>query len=228
MFPVGTGLPSITTDQMREVDRVMVEDLHIDLVQMMENAGRNLARLAATRFRPATVTVLAGPGGNGGGGLAAARHLTNRGVGVTVVLEREQLAPVPAHQADIVQRMGVEFHADPTPADLVIDAVLGYGVTGDPRGRAAELIEWVNAQDAPALALDGPSGLDLTTGVAGTPTVSATATMTLALPKQGLSSRPDLVGELYLSDISVPPTVYRAFGVDIGDPFRNGSIVRLA
>jgi NAD(P)H-hydrate epimerase len=227
-LPVGTGLPSITTDQMREVDRVMVEDLHVELPQMMENAGRNLALLATLRFAPGTVTVLAGPGGNGGGGLAAARHLANRGIDTTVVLHRERLAAAPSHQADIVRRMGIAIEADPPTADLVIDAVLGYGVSGDPRGRAAELIAWANAQDSPILSLDGPSGLDLTTGAAGTPTAEATATMTLALPKQGLEARPDLVGELYLADISVPPDVYRAFGIDLEDPFSEAPIVRLA
>jgi NAD(P)H-hydrate epimerase len=64
-----SAVPALTTEQMREVDRAMVEDLHIELVQMMENAGRNLAELAMTRFSPSSVTVLAGPGGNGGGGL---------------------------------------------------------------------------------------------------------------------------------------------------------------
>jgi len=72
------AVPALTTEQMRAVDRAMVEDLHIELVQMMENAGRGLAELAITRFSPDSVTVLAGPGGNGGGGLVAARHLANR------------------------------------------------------------------------------------------------------------------------------------------------------
>ena len=78
-----SDLPAITREQMEEVDRVMIDDLHISLVQMMENAGRNLAALAQQRFRPSTVTVMAGSGGNGGGGLVAARHLSNWGVEVT-------------------------------------------------------------------------------------------------------------------------------------------------
>ena len=82
----GRDVPALTADQMREVDRAMVEDLHIELIQMMENAGRSLAQLAIARFAPARVTVLAGPGGNGGGGLVAARHLLNRGRTVSVVL----------------------------------------------------------------------------------------------------------------------------------------------
>ena len=56
-----SAVPALTTEQMRAVDQAMVEDLHIELVQMMENAGRNLAELAITRFSPTSVTVLAGP-----------------------------------------------------------------------------------------------------------------------------------------------------------------------
>ena len=87
----------------------MIEDLRIELMQMMENAGRNLARLACRRFSPGRVVVLAGSGGNGGGGMVAARHLANWGVAVTVVLaqERDRLGPVPAHQLDVLERMGV-------------------------------------------------------------------------------------------------------------------------
>ena len=70
----------LTATQMLEVDRIMIEDLEIELIQMMENAGRNLAQLILDRYNPDTVTVLAGSGGNGGGGLVAARHLANRGV----------------------------------------------------------------------------------------------------------------------------------------------------
>src|SRR5215472_971700 len=110
------AVPALTTEQMRAVDRAMVEDLHIELVQMMENAGRNLAELAITRFSPTSVTVLAGPGGNGGGGLVAARHLANRGCQVQVVLsEPDRLTPVPAHQADILTRMGVAMAGRPPP-----------------------------------------------------------------------------------------------------------------
>src|SRR5262249_31822286 len=82
---------------MREVDRLMIDDFHINLLQMMENAGRNLAELSLGAFAPAGVLVLAGRGGNGGGGLVAARHLANRGVPVTVALSHDEanLAPVP-------------------------------------------------------------------------------------------------------------------------------------
>jgi NAD(P)H-hydrate epimerase len=82
--PCQVPVPFITTDQMREVDRAMIEDYGISLIQMMENAGRNLAHLARRRFlgddpRGRRVVVLAGTGGNGGGGLVCARNLRNGG-----------------------------------------------------------------------------------------------------------------------------------------------------
>ena len=222
-----SAVPALTTEQMRAVDRAMVEDLHIELVQMMENAGRNLAELAITRFSPTSVTVLAGPGGNGGGGLVAARHLVNRGCEVQVVLsEPDRLTPVPAHQAGILARMGISTASRPATANLVIDALIGYSLRGDPAGTAAELITWANDQAAPILALDTPSGLDLTTGAAGTPAVRATATLTLALPKVGLFNAPN-VGELYLADISVPSLVYERMGIAVPALFRQSSLLRI-
>ena len=222
-----SAVPALTTEQMRAVDRAMVEDLHIELVQMMENAGRNLAELAIARFSPGSVTVLAGPGGNGGGGLVAARHLVNRGSEVQVVLAApDRLTPVPAHQADILARMGVPPATRPGTADLVIDALIGYSLRGDPTGTAAELITWANDQAAPLLALDSPSGLDLTTGAAGTPAVRATATLTLALPKAGLLDSPN-AGELYLADISVPSLVYQRMGIAVPALFRQSSLLRM-
>jgi len=219
--------PTLTTDQMREVDRIMVEDLQIDVPRMMEHAGSNLSRLAVERFSPTTVTVLAGSGGNGGGGLVAARHLANRGVKVTAIATRDDLAGVPLAQATILRALGVTFAPEPVDADLVIDALIGYSLDGDPAGRAAELIEWANHQPSPVLALDVPSGLDSTLGIIGDPCVRATATMTLALPKAGLAFAPTVVGELYLSDIGVPGSVYSAFGIELSDPFRDGPVVRV-
>ncbi|MFU8840098.1 MAG: NAD(P)H-hydrate epimerase [Nitriliruptoraceae bacterium] len=226
-FPL-VELPELTTDQMREVDRIMVDELHIGLVQMMENAGRHLAQLAIHRHHPRTCTVLAGPGGNGGGGLVAARHLANRGVDVEVVLAApDAMTEVPAHQLDILHRMGVPIQETPRSADLVLDALLGYSGRGDPYGRAAELIAWTGKQAGAILALDSPSGLDLTTGRIGTPCIRADATLTLALPKRGLQEV-SVVGELFAADISVPPWVYDRFGLRVTAPFAESPIVRVA
>ena len=229
-FPAlsASTVPAVTAGQMREVDRLMVEELHIELIQMMEHAGHNLARLALRRVAPSAVTILAGPGGNGGGGLVTARHLANHGVDVSVVLSSSDQGEVPRHQLDVVQRMGIAVTDEPPESALVIDAILGYSLQGAPRGRAAELIRWCLHRPAPVCSLDTPSGLDVTTGEPHTPCVRAAATLTLALPKVGLARAPAYVGELYLADISVPPSVYGRLGVQVPDDlFASDSIVRL-
>jgi NAD(P)H-hydrate epimerase len=144
-----------------------------------------------------------------------------------VLSEPDALTPVPAHQADILLHMGAVMATAPAPADLIVDALIGYSLRDDPTGRAAELIEWTRSQAAPVLALDTPSGLDVTTGIAGTPHIRATATLTLALPKVGLIGT-SAVGELYLADISVPAIVYQRLGLTPPHLFRDDAVVRLS
>ena len=226
-------VPALTAEQMLEVDRLMVDEYKIELVQMMELAGRNLARLASRLVLraegDAVVGVMAGRGGNGGGALVCARHLYNQGADVRVYLSRppEDYSGVPAHQLGILRRLGVRVAVGPPAADdpgaheidLLVDGVIGYSLRGAPRGTAAELISWSQRADVPVLALDVPSGIDATTGAAGEPAVEATATMTLALPKTGLAAiaAAASVGALYLADIGVPPEVYERIGVDLPD-----------
>jgi NAD(P)H-hydrate epimerase len=210
-------IPALSTEQMKEVDRLMVEEFGIGLIQMMENAGRNLAELAR-RFSGGTVLgksiiVLCGPGNNGGGGMVAARHLHNWGAQVQVVLigDVTRLKEVPARHWKIVEKLRLNrITLDLGPADLILDALLGYGARGDPRPPLSDWIERANASNVPILSLDSPSGLDTTTGEPGKPCVRAEATMTLALPKTGLLApqAKHFVGKLYLADIGVPPELY--------------------
>lgn len=244
-FPLYTNpIPVLTTRQMAEVDRAMIEDYHIDLIQMMENAGRNLAHLARERFlggdpRGQKVVVMAGTGGNGGGALVCARRLHNDGAGVYVFTTKldADFTAVPAHQLDILRRMDVPVAlaeavaAEGDTAVLIIDGLIGYSLQGSPRGAAAQLIRWANRQPAPILALDVPSGLDATTGTVYDPAIHAAATMTLALPKVGLLADTAVthVGELYLADISVPPALYAspALQFTVGPIFAASDIVRV-
>ncbi len=235
-------VPYLTTEQMIEVDRAMIEDFGIDLVRMMENAGRNLAHLARERFlggdpRGRTVVVLAGTGGNGGGALVCARRLSGYGaeVRIAVTADLESMSPVAAEQLQVLQALDLPITQHDLPyatADLVIDGIVGYSLRGAPRGRAAELIQWANDGSAPVLSLDAPSGLDTSTGIVFEPAIRAAATMTLALPKEGLRSAEAerIVGELYLADISVPPELYgrEPLDLDVGAIFALGDIVRLA
>ena len=237
------SVPHLTTEQMREVDRLMMEEYGIALLQMMENAGRNLAEVGRGRFldgdpRGRRVLVLAGGGGNGGGGMAAARRLHNWGANVDLFLSSPdcRLGSVPRQQLEILRHLGIPAYQGLPgdglpPADLIVDAVIGYSLRGAPTGDAASLIRAANEHPAPALSLDVPSGLDSTTGEVHDPTIRASATMTLALPKTGLSEAGarDAVGELYLSDISVPPELYASptLAIEVGPIFATSDIVRL-
>ena len=228
----GVTVPAITTDQMREIDRVAIDDVGPNLYQMMENAGRSLALAAVELLGPTwwsqPVLVLAGTGGNGGGGICAARHLANRGADVAVVItDPERLAPVSAAQLTLFRATaGRETAVDDLgrfARGLIIDAVIGYSLSGAPRGVARTLIQWVDGQSAPVLSLDVPSGLDATTGEAPGAVVSATHTMTLALPKTGLDA-PE-VTDLSLADLGIPAEVFRRVGVAVpqevfGDRYR--------
>jgi NAD(P)H-hydrate epimerase len=163
------NIPVISAQQMAEVDRLMIEVYQIDLIQMMENAGRNLADLAlrmTAHLHDLSFLVIAGSGNNGGGGLVAARHLINRGYRVRVVLtgDETRLKPIPKHQWAILKNMGVEA-VNPTKIDtfaVIIDAMIGYGLQGQPREPISGWIERINHSGIPILSLDVPSGLDAT------------------------------------------------------------------
>jgi NAD(P)H-hydrate epimerase len=238
-----TEVPFLPTQQMIEVDRAMMEDYKIELIQMMENAGRNLAHLARIRFLENNpvgkkVVVLAGTGGNGGGALVAARRLHNWGANVFIVISKppQNFTPIPGHQLDIAQRMNIPIYPAhqvnrvQNPA-IILDGLIGYSLKGSPRGSIAELINWANQQSNPILALDVPSGMDATSGTLFDPAIKARATLTLALPKHGLQI-PDvreMVGELYVADISVPPELYanEKLALTVNPIFAQNEILRL-
>jgi NAD(P)H-hydrate epimerase len=243
------AVPTVSSVQMREVDRIMEEDLGISLLQMMENAGRHLARVAVERFldgdpRGRVIAVLAGKGGNGGGALVAGRRLATWGGQVVVALsgEAESLTRVPRMQLDIVRRMGIpvlevtewegelSWPKERPEADLVVDGIFGYSLSGAPRGPGADLIRWANDQASPTLSLDLPSGLHPDTGVPEIPTIRAAATLTLALPKSGLmtDAARGWVGELYLGDIGVPPEAFRTLGIEADGVFSGGDLRSLS
>jgi len=193
--PTGRAVTAVTADEMRDVDRVAVDDVGLQLLQMMENAGRVLA-WHVRDVRDGDVVVVAGNGGNGGGGLACARHLANRGVSVRVRLDShpEELSGAAAHQYRILDEMDVptdtapEVGGDERPT--VVDALIGYGLAGDVRPPAQGYIEQMNDARGPVVSLDVPSGVDATTGEPLGTAVRPDRTVTLALPKVQYITKP--------------------------------------
>lgn len=234
-------IPAISGEAMAEVDRIMLDDLGIDTLQLMELAGYGIADAIRQhagidlRQRP-QIIALAGTGGNGGDAMVAARLFHAWGAAPTVVLvkPREEFSGIAAHQLAILDQMEIPviepetIHSLPE-ADLIIDGLLGFSLTGDPRDEAARLIRLANAHPAPVVAIDLPSGLDATTGRAGKPCVHAAMTVTLALPKTGLVTAPrEITGDIWLADIGVPREVFTRVGASVPQRlFSSGSLVPL-
>jgi NAD(P)H-hydrate epimerase len=229
------SVPWLSVGQMRDVERVAIE-FGLTEVRMMENAGANLAWLASTMLGGEVsgrrITVLGGPGGNGGGGLVAARRLLGWGAEVAVRLASDpaDFAVVALEQLRLLEHMQASIRVGASGlegTELFIDAILGFGQRGNPRGATAALV--AATANATVLSLDVPTGLELERGIVAEPAVRAAATLTEALPKQALraaAARP-LVGDLYLADISIPATVYGRLGITYQSPFSGSPIVQL-
>jgi len=208
---------------MKEIERLMTEDYGISLIQMMENAGHNLAELAREKFlgnEPSEkkVIVVAGPGGNGGGAMVAARRLKNWGAEVSILLTdpKGKFRQEAIHQFSICQKMKIPTTNNINQADLIIDGIMGYSFQGNPGEKVARIIEMINNAGIPVLSFDTPSGLDLSTGKPGDQTIKADATMALAIPKYGLfrQKASKCIGDLFLADISVPPELYKTLKIE--------------
>lgn len=222
MSEVKTPGPPISRSQARELDRKAIEELGIPSVVLMELAGLAVAREAeALSGGRGPALVVAGRGNNGGDGYVAARHLSNRGlrVAVLVLATKEQIAGDARTNLDILLRMGVfvDFLAAPLRTDVlrrhlqeaavVVDALLGTGLQGTVREPSRTVIDLINEAAKPVVAVDIPSGLDCDTGQPLGSAVRAAVTVTFARPKVGLlkaEARP-YVGRLVVADIGIPP-----------------------
>jgi hydroxyethylthiazole kinase-like uncharacterized protein yjeF len=220
----------LTAEQMRETDRLTTERFGVPSLTLMENAGAAIADYLLVSY-PDLVTrkvvVLCGKGNNGGDGLVVARYLRERGAKPQVIL----FADVSAVRGDaaanlrrwqqlagdpLIVRNNAEWDAARSVLDdgaIIVDALLGTGLTGPVEGLLASVIEDVNRLAAqrgklpPAVvAVDMPSGLPSGTEDYGGPVVSARVTVTLTAPKVGqlLSPRAALVGKLVVRQIGTP------------------------
>jgi len=227
---------------MQEIGRLMTTIYGISLTQMMENAGFNLALLAKKMSGGSVldknICITVGGGNKGGTGLVCARHLSNWGAEVTCLLVKSvsDFNVSAAQQLETVRHLPVSVVAmgmfikyiEWDKCRLIIDAMIGAGLHGEPDTKVSHVIDHINATQGRVLSLDTPSGLNPCTGYVCESTVQADSTLTLALPKQGLL-KPEArhyVREIYLGDISVPPLLYRQLGLCIDQSvFRENTIV---
>lgn len=221
--------PILTRQQVREVDRMAIEELKMPGLVLMENAGRGVADALHAQFGAARALIVCGPGNNGGDGFVIARHLDVRGWQVTVLLttpssrlKGDALANfqwLAASGVTLQQNTdnGSQVLQPGAGADpwCVVDAVLGTGATGPLRPSVASVCSLLNQLPATRVAIDIPTGLDAETGKADDDTFMAHYTYTFVAAKPGLCM-PDAkkyVGELEILPIGVPNGILRRFGL---------------
>jgi len=219
---------SVGRDKMRELDRKAIEEYGIPGIILMENAGRNVAEeVIRTVDRDNNrIAVICGKGNNGGDGFVIARHLYNSGYDVILFL----LAKVDDILSDgdaglnlrIIKNMNFTINEVLANADiesminnisgcsLIVDAIFGTGLKGELREPARSIIKRINNLNIPVIAVDIPSGLDCNTGKALGLCLKAKKTVTFALAKKGFftGNGPEYVGELLITDISIPKNLF--------------------
>ncbi len=215
-----------TVQQMRDCDRRAVESLGLSTEILMENAGHAVWAVIRKEFgtQSRRFVIVCGGGNNGGDGLVVARLLHSAGADAAVFLLAEESAYGGAALANLRAAVscGVPTTVVRSPEDLylgrrsdvVVDAMFGTGLSRQPDGLPASLIERINTAGLPVLSVDIPSGVNGDTGATPGVAVRATCTVTFGLPKLGNLLPPgrELCGRLYVSHISFPPGLYGAVG----------------
>jgi NAD(P)H-hydrate epimerase len=229
----GVDEARLATREVRELDRVAIEEFGVAGVVLMENAGAGAAALLGRLAAAGPVAIACGRGNNGGDGFVIARHLDAAGHPVRLLLAAtpEAYAGDAAINLRICQRSGLPLaclaDADEAAwcrelggADWIVDALLGTGAVGPPRGGVAAAIAAINRRRAAddrvrVLAVDLPSGLDADTGAAAGPCVRADVTATFVAEKRGFANpqAAEFTGPVHVLGIGAPAAVLRRFGV---------------
>ena len=215
-------IPVVTVSQMRAIDQDAIAGETLVGFGYMLKAGMGLLESVRTLLPdPAQgeIAIVCGKGNNGGEGYVAGGLLADAGYRVMVFglcdrngLSGEALMAFDEYEmrkGNLLILDDIEELAELSRYALVIDAILGSGIQGNPRGAAAKAIQAVNAAGVPVLAVDTPSGLDNDTGVPGTPCVSAHTTVTMGFPKIGALFYPgrNNVGSLIIRDLGYPDEI---------------------
>ena len=219
----------VTAQEMREIDRRTIEEVGVPSLLLMENAGLGIVRVVERTFKEKcrkSVAIFCGKGNNGGDGMVVARHLFNRGIPVDVYLvgQRHELKGDALINSQILSGFGIQILQIEQKkdlrrvkeCDLIVDALLGTGVTGEVRGVLAKVIDWMNRSCLPVVSVDLPSGLHSDDGTYEGACVRPVATATMAELKRGLVIPPgrEIAGEVTVVDIGSPDFISQSVGVN--------------
>jgi ADP-dependent NAD(P)H-hydrate dehydratase / NAD(P)H-hydrate epimerase len=209
----------VTRAEMREIDRLAIEEHGIPVDTLMENAGRAVADAVEERASKACpVVAVCGKGNNGGDGFVAARLLADRGFEVEILSlqpEYDDSTATGRNWAKVIDRFDFVGRFKRRPMAVILDGIFGTGLSRPVSGREKALILEMNGFDPrwfPIVAIDIPSGLDADRGLPLGAAVQASVTVTMGLPKVGFKNpaAQDYLGELVVADIGFPPALLRA------------------
>ncbi len=216
-------MATLPIEKFREMDYLAVENYHLPIEMMMENAGLNLARLA-TSILPEREEIIigVGTGNNGGGGLVAARRLSAWGYPVFLDIPDKSLKELPASQLEKALKFGAKIRKPGKP-QLFIDAYFGFSQRLPLPANFEMAIKTANQLTCPKISLDLPSGFDRQTSIS---LFKPDIILTLAAMKTELLP---LVSEvqLFVADLGIPGSAYNAFGVSLPEVFRTSSLVKI-
>lgn len=214
----------ITSSSMSEIDSAAVDEHGLTESALMENAGRLTARHARQYFLEdpeQSVGVICGKGHNGADGMVISRWLAQWGFSVQVYLMTDETdySGLPERQLQsLKEHSGLSLAVYPTSnspeaEDLWVDAMLGTGLSGDPRSPYDEAINYLNHQSSPVVSVDVPSGLSGNDNLPFDPCIQAELTVTFGLPKLGLLLEPgySLAGMIIVQEIGFPSSLYEEY-----------------
>jgi len=230
----------LTTDQMMALEKHALENYPISLEQMMQNAGKAVfdvvinkiiphlseGEIRESRLQDYRVLVVTGKGNNGGDALVTARLLQKKGYGVTVLSPYpiEEFSEMAKKEMEKIVKIGIKIrnqNSEIRNYDLIIDALFGFSLKGNPRPPVDKIIEQILCSQIPVLSVDVPSGMDVYSGTIGSPCVKADYTVALGMLKKGFEEHPDFVGKVYLGDLGIPGQAYKDKGYE--PPLFSGS-----
>jgi len=212
-------IPVLSAQEAASWDRIAREDHAIPSRVLMESAGRAVAAALAREHSArlgAGVTAVCGTGNNGGDGFVAARSLAALGVSVTCVALEGGAAPDNAANRALAGVAGCRVVAaadDWGPCGVAVDALLGTGASGAPRGATAAAVEKLMRLGVPVVAVDGPTGLDLSDGTVTAPCVRADLTVTFGGFRRGHLLQRSMCGDVVVMEMGFPPPDPRWPGV---------------
>ncbi|MDA2936110.1 NAD(P)H-hydrate epimerase [Patescibacteria group bacterium AH-259-L05] len=212
--------------QMAKLDDLAIKN-GLEIRQMMELAGWQMLNLFRHGKIPkkSKIMIVCGKGNQAGDGLCAGRHLANSGYKVNFVLVSKNMSPDSVHHLQLIKKMKLSLIYYPNNkakakkliqnSDIIIDALIGYNLSGAPRKDFKELVEFINQSKGKIISYDIPTGIDSTAGECFSPCIKAWITLSLALPKQAFRRKQarKACGKIFVADIGIPSFIYNKIAV---------------